>query len=168
MGCYDYVALYNTVFSKPSLTLQEIKTLNFVIDMRSKTSSSFVFLCLFICALHLTSPVFAENDVSFARDTLIVINPFPETNPGYIPHAPGIVPISASYESLLGAVILTFASNLGEIEVEVMNTTTGGYDSGTIDTQFLYATVPITMGSGHYLILFTLPSGQRYKGELDI
>ena len=37
-----------------------------------------------------------------------------------------------------------------------------------IDTQFLYATVPITMGSGHYLILFTLPSGLRYKGELDI
>ena len=37
-----------------------------------------------------------------------------------------------------------------------------------IDTQFLYATVPIIMGPGHYIVLFTLPSGQRYKGEFDI
>ncbi len=81
---------------------------------------------------------------------------------------PTTVPISASYEAMLSTLFLTFTSNLGEIEVEVMNTTTGGYDSGTIDTQFLYATVPITMGPGHYIILFTLPSGQRYKGEFDI
>ena len=79
-----------------------------------------------------------------------------------------IVPISASYERLISSVILAFNSNLGEIEVEVVNTTTGGYDAGTIDTRLLYATVPITMGPGHYLIIFTLPSGRQYKGEFDI
>ena len=66
---------------------------------------------------------------------------------------------------MLSSVLLTFTSNLGEIEVEVMNTTTGDYISEMIDTQFLSATVPITMGPGHYLILFTLPSGRQYKGE---
>lgn len=136
--------------------------------MRAKTSSCFVFLCLFLCAFHLTTPVFAERDLSFARDTLIVINPFPEPNPGYIPHAPGIVPISASYDSMLGVVVLTFSSNLGEIEVEVLNTISGYYDSGFIDTQYLSAVIPISGGPGHYIILFTLPSGQRYKGEFDI
>ena len=69
---------------------------------------------------------------------------------------------------MLSMVFLTFTFNLGEIEVEVMNATTGGYDTGTIDSQFLFATVPITLGPGHYFILFTLPSGRQYKGEFDI
>ena len=106
--------------------------------------------------------------VSFNQaDSTIIIIPFPIHNPTP-PKAPALIPISASYEAMLSTLFLTFTSNLGEIEVEVLNTTSGGYDSGTVDTQFLYATVPITMGPGHYLILFTLPSGQRYKGELDI
>ena len=101
-------------------------------------------------------------------DTVITILPFPSPTDPPIPRSPSVVPINASYESMISSVILTFSYNLGEIEVEVLNTTSGGYDSGTVGTQFLYATVPITMGPGHYLILFTLPSGQRYKGELDI
>ena len=101
-------------------------------------------------------------------DSVIFIEPFPGSNPGSGPRIPAFIPISASFDASLSTLFLTFTSNLGEIEVEVMNTTTGGYDSDTVDTQFLYAAVPITMGPGHYLILFTLPSGQRYKGELDI
>ena len=69
---------------------------------------------------------------------------------------------------MLSSVLLTFSSNLGEIEVEVMNTTTGGYDSGVVDSQFLSAVIPITGGSGHYLITFTLPSGRKYGGEFDV
>ena len=108
----------------------------------------------------------AEEVAKCCKDSIINVLPFPNPNPNN-PRSPALVPISASYEAMISTVFLTFTSNLGEIEVEVMNTTTGGYDSGTIDTQFLYATVPITMGSGHYIVLFTLPSGQRYKGELD-
>ncbi len=100
-------------------------------------------------------------------DSIIVISPIPELDSGsHGPRAPMVVPISASYDSMLSSVILSFTSNLGEIKVEVLNTTTGGYDSGMIDTQFLYATIPITMGPGHYVLLFTLPSGQRYRGSL--
>ncbi len=53
-------------------------------------------------------------------------------------------------------IILYFSSNLGEIEVEA------------IDTQFLSAIVPVTSGPGHYIITFTLPSGQQYQGEFDV
>lgn len=107
--------------------------------------------------------------ISELEDTVvvIVIDPLPGLNPGHGPKSPSVVPISANYDSMLSSVILYFTSNLGEIEVEVVNTTTGGYDAGTIDTQLLYATVPITMGPGHYLIIFTLPSGRQYKGEFD-
>ncbi|MBR1927031.1 MAG: hypothetical protein IJ840_04685 [Bacteroidales bacterium] len=38
----------------------------------------------------------------------------------------------------------------------------------TADTRYLSATIPITMGSGHYVLLFTLPSGKRYIGEFDV
>ena len=107
--------------------------------------------------------------ISELEDTVvvIVIDPLPGLNPGHGPKSPPVVPISANYDSMLSSVILYFTSNLGEIEVEVVNTTTGGYDAGTINTQLLYETVPITMGPGHYLIIFTLPSGRQYKGEFD-
>ena len=123
------------------------------------------------CALLLLLGI-VPNPSSWAMkttcDTVVVIEPYPGSNPDpERPRMPAFIPISASYEAVLSTVFLTFTSNLGEIEVEVMNTTSGGYDSGTIDSQFLSATFPITMGPGHYLILFTLPSGQRYKGELD-
>ena len=100
-------------------------------------------------------------------DSIIVLDPFPI--PGNdIPRSPTVVPISASYEPLLSSVLLTFTSNLGEIEVEITNTTSGGYVSGTIDTQYLSSMIPISMGSGHYILLFTLPSGRQYIGEFDI
>ena len=101
-------------------------------------------------------------------DSIIIIDPLPEIHPGTGPRAPALVPISVSLESLISTLFMTFTSNLGEIEVEVLNTTTGGYFSDFVDTQFLYATIPIIMGPGHYILLFTLPSGQRYKGEFDL
>ena len=41
-------------------------------------------------------------------------------------------------------------------------------NSVIVISPILSATVPLTLGPGHYLILFTLPSGRQYKGELDI
>ena len=123
------------------------------------------------CVLALTTiagNAAASETLASCKDSSIVITPIGDQGgDGHGVRLPAQIPISASYEAMLSTVFLTFSHNLGEIEVEVMNTTTGGYDSGTTDTQYLYATVPITMGPGHYIILFTLPSGQRYKGELD-
>ena len=127
---------------------------------------------LFCCAFALIAiagNATASETLSSSKDSSIVITPIGDQGgDGHGVRLPVQIPISASYEAMLSTVFLTFTSNLGEIEVEVMNTTSGGYDSGTIDSQFLSATVPITMGPGHYIILFTLPSGQRYKGELDV
>lgn len=99
-------------------------------------------------------------------DSSIVITPLPLPNPN-IPKAPTQLPISAYYEPSIPAVYLSFVSNLGEIEVEVLNSTTGGFCSAFIDTRYLYAVIPITFGPGHYIITFTLPSGQQYQGEFN-
>lgn len=70
------------------------------------------------------------------------------------------------FSIILSLIILSGLSN--EIEVEITNTTSGGYASGTIDTQYLSSMIPISMGPGHYILLFTLPSGRQYMGELDV
>lgn len=130
------------------------------------------FLLLVIEILFLTTlcseTVYATEPLPCLEDTVIIIRPNPEIDPGGRPRSEVFVPISASYDSMLSSVILYFSSNLGEIEVEVLNSTTGGYDFGIIDTQFLSATIPISFGPGHYIIIFTLPSGQRYRGEFDV
>ena len=113
-----------------------------------------------------SNDIIAKDNIAQA-DSVIVINPFPL--PGNdIPRSPELVPISASYDSFFGAVILSFSSNLGEIEVEVLNTTNGYYDSGHIQTWPLSAIIPISGGPGHYIITFTLPSWQQYQGEFDV
>ena len=127
-----------------------------------------VILLGMVISLFFSPEITATSVSRSSRDSIIVISPVgdPGTD-GNGPRSPAIVPISASYEPLLSSVFLTFTSNLGEIEIEVINTTIGGYFSAFVDTQFLYATVPITMGPGHYMLLFTLPSGRQYKGEFD-
>ena len=128
-------------------------------------------LITILSALLLLFLLFPNSSLAMtsAADTVIVIEPYPGSNPDPEgPRQPLSVPISASYESLLSSILLTFTSNLGEIEVEVLNTISGYYDSGFIDTQYLSAVIPISGGPGHYIILFTLPSGQQYKGEFDI
>ena len=131
------------------------------------------FLLILIVGIGLM-PSFTFPASSFARegivsdgDTTIIINPFPEIDPGGRPRSTVVVPISASYISMMTSVVLSFTSNLGEIEVEVLNTITGYYDSGFIVTWPLSAIIPISGGPGHYIITFILPSGQQYQGEFE-
>lgn len=119
--------------------------------------------------------IFVNNSISLAKDSIrsmadssIVISPIPGNNPHPpIPRSPSIVPISASYEASTASVILYFSHNLGEIEIEVLNTITGYYNYSVVDTLNMSAIISLNGGSGHYVIIFTLPSGQQYIGELD-
>ena len=126
-------------------------------------------LFVIVSVLFVPFKVRSENVRISSSDTVIVINPIPEQGPEPNgPRSPALIPISAYYDSSMSSVLLSFRSNLGEIEVEVLNSTTGGYSSLSADTQFLYAVIPITLGSGHYIITFTLPSGRQYGGEFDV
>ena len=104
---------------------------------------------------------------TFCADSVITIIPFPVLNPTP-PKAPVLVPISASYESSLNSVILWFSHDLGELEVEVLNTISGYYSSAFVDTQFLSSVIPISGGPGHYTITFTLTTGQQLCGEFNV
>lgn len=128
----------------------------------------FVYLLIsVIFFISLENNTYAFPVTVFSADSTITIIPFPISNPTP-PKAPAIVPIFASYESMLTSLILAFSHDLGEIEVEVLNTISGYYNYGFVDTQFLSAVIPISGGPGHYIITFTLLSGQQYRGEFDI
>lgn len=124
---------------------------------------------LSILVITFSLPALAKNEIRVSvADTSIVVDPLPGVDPDLIPRSSVMVPISADYEPFLSSVILSFSDYLGVIEVEVFNTSNGYYDSGFINTLFLSAVIPICGGPGHYIITFTLPSGQRYGGEFDV
>lgn len=110
-----------------------------------------------------------SNAMPCSGDSLIVLLPIPGENPG--PNGPkstSLVPITTYVNSSLSTIFFSFSHDLGEIEIDVLNTTTCGFVSEIIDSHFLSAILPITMGSGHYTITLSLPSGQQYLGEFDI
>ena len=124
-----------------------------------------IFILTFAFSFQIEST--AKDSFVACSDSTIVINPLPLPNANP-PKAPAQTPISASYNSTTTSVALFFIRNLGEIEVEVLNSTTGGFCSDFIDTQYLYAISPITLGPGHYIITFTLPSGQQFQGDFYV
>lgn len=135
--------------------------------MLNKQLLVFILLCAIPCSLGAMER-FSVEEPSFCSDTSIVIDPLPGVSPVTGPRSKVMIPIAASYDSATFSVYLSFKSNIGEIEVEVLNSTTGSYTSAFVDTQFLYSVIPITLGSGHYIITFTLSSGQQYQGTFDV
>lgn len=133
--------------------------------LRHKSIIVSISMLVFLVGFQTTSN--AKSTALFSSDSTIVINPLPLPNP-YPPKAPIQVPISANYQSSTSSVLLWFSYNLGEIEVEVLNSTTGGRFTSIVDTQFLYAIIPVNLGPGHYIITFTLPSGQQFQGDFFV
>ena len=151
-------------YEEISRTLQQTTLLSMI----NKHSLVVLLLCFIQCSLFSKETTLFIEDLICCSDTAIVIDPLPGVSPVTGPRSPALIPIVAYYDSSVSSVLLSFKSNLGVIEVEVLNSTTGGYSSIFVDTQFLYSVIPITLGSGHYIIIFTLPSGQQYQGEFDI
>lgn len=151
-------------YEEISRTLQQTTLLSMI----NKHSLVVLLLCFIQCSLLSKETTLFIEDLICCSDTAIVIDPLPGVSPVTGPRSPALIPISAYYDSSLSSVLLSFRSNLGEIEVEVLNSSTGGYSSTFVDTQFLYSVIPITLGSGHYIITFTLSSGQQYQGEFNV
>ena len=151
-------------YEEISRTLQQTTLLSMI----NKHSLVVLLLCFIQCSLFSKETTLFIEDLICCSDTAIVIDPLPGVSPVTGPRSPALIPIVAYYDSSVSSVLLSFRSNLGEIEVEVLNSSTGGYSSTFVDTQFLYSAIPITLGSGHYIITFTLLSGQQYQGEFNV
>lgn len=76
------------------------------------------------------------------------------------------LPIECCYMGMMDLILTTFSSDLGEVTLEVINTSTGEiscdiFDSG-MTPQYL---LPIPGNSGYYTITYITESGDIYEGS---
>lgn len=79
------------------------------------------------------------------------------------------LPIECCYMGMMDLILTTFSSDLGEVTLEVINTSTGEiscdiFDSG-MTPQYL---LPIPGNSGYYTITYITESGDIYEGSFTL
>lgn len=79
------------------------------------------------------------------------------------------LPIDCYYAAFLSIIQTNVSDNLGEITIEVLNTTTGEYIYDTFDSAVTQQHIlNITGSSGFYTITYTTESGETYLGTLEL
>lgn len=79
------------------------------------------------------------------------------------------IPIESCYMGMMNLIQSTFSGDLGEVTLEVINTSTGEISCETFDSGVTPQTLlPISGDSGYYTITYTTESGDIYEGELTI
>lgn len=79
------------------------------------------------------------------------------------------IPIESCYMGMMNFIQTTFSEDLGEVTLEVINTSTGEICSETFDSGVTLQThLPISGDSGYYIITYTTESGDIYEGVLTI
>ncbi|MCM1502221.1 MAG: DUF3244 domain-containing protein [Bacteroidales bacterium] len=96
----------------------------------------------------------------------IIIKPNDEKYHGH--RAPEKIPIVAYYDSFLNGIAITFTRDLGNIEVNVTNHTTGEYLEGTMNAAAGVTMLPISGDEGYYTLTFTLSGGKVYEGKFEL
>ena len=77
------------------------------------------------------------------------------------------LPIESCYMGMMNLIQSTFSRDLGEVVLEVINTSTGEIICETFDSGVTPQTLlPISGDSGYYIITYTTESGDIYEGTL--
>lgn len=79
------------------------------------------------------------------------------------------LPVECCYMGMMNLILTTFSSDLGEVTLEVINTSTGEisydiFDSGMTPQSVL----PISGNSGYYTITYITETGDIYEGTLTL
>ena len=77
------------------------------------------------------------------------------------------LPIECCYMGMMNLIQSTFSKDLGDVTLEVINTSTGEISCETFDSGVTPQTLlPISGDSGYYTITYTTESGDIYEGTL--
>lgn len=128
-----------------------------------------MFLAAVFMAIVSVVPVFADGkgDGGQRKDQDIAIK---VTIPGEASkhRVPARIPMEVSYVSFMSALKITFLNDLGSMDVNVTNHTTGEYISGTMNAVAGVTMLPISGTEGFYTITLTLPGGREYTGDFEL
>ena len=129
-----------------------------------------MFLTAVFMAIVSVAPVFADGkgDGGQKKDQDITIRLGTQKDSEKRHHAPARIPMEVSYVSFMSALKITFLNDLGNMDVNVTNHTTGEYISGTMNAAAGVTMLPISGTEGFYTITFTLPGGREYTGDFEL
>ncbi|MCM1176499.1 MAG: DUF3244 domain-containing protein [Clostridium sp.] len=130
---------------------------------------SVLFFVAIVMAFVSACPVFADgrNDGEKKSDKDIIIR-IGDKKGGGRHHAPARIPMEVSYMSFVSALRITFLNDLGNVEVNMTNNSTGEYIEGTVNASAGVTMLPISSDDGFYTITFTLSGGTTYYGEFEL
>ena len=128
-----------------------------------KTSISSIALLLVLFISFTLSAALPPDD-----GTVIIIKPASESETTAPNRSSEAIPISAYFDGFTSTVFVAFSSNLGEVEMVIVNLLTGETQYEEIDAYLAPAVIPISGTEGMYSIVFTLLDGTEYMGEFEI
>ena len=80
-----------------------------------------------------------------------------------------LYPVESCYMGMMNLIQTTFSRDLGEVTLEVINTSTGEISCETFDSGVTPQTLlPISGDSGYYTITYTTESGDIYEGYFTL
>ena len=79
------------------------------------------------------------------------------------------LPVECCYMGMMNLILTTFSSDLGEVTLEVINTSTGEISHDIFDSGMTPQSVlPISGNSGYYTITCITETGDIYEGSFEI
>lgn len=123
-------------------------------------------ILMFVLAAFMLAVSFQNLYAVHDRDPEIIILPanYPETP---IPNR-NLVPITAYYNETLSSIIVSFNSDIGNVEMTITNQATGEIMGETINAFLNPVVVPLFNSTGVYSIVFELSNGEIFSGELEL
>lgn len=124
-------------------------------------------IILFFLAVFLPLSVFivnADEKKQRSKIPLKPVNNYQDNNRSLTQY-----PIECCYMGMMNLIQTTFSTNLGDVALEVINTSTGEICYGTFNsTATTQAFLPISGTPGFYTITYTTQSGDIYEGTLTL
>lgn len=77
---------------------------------------------------------------------------------------PSLIPIDASYHSLLSFIEVVFLSDIGDVDIVITNLSSGTEINYNVSSSIGSANLPIVQTTGYYSITFTSSGGNMYVG----
>ena len=92
---------------------------------------------------------------------------FPTPPPGDGNRSPSIVPISGYYDTLAGAIVISFSSPCGQVGLRFDNMTNGDYYETSVNGSGTVI-LPFSFSPGLWRITFSLADGSVLHGEFSV
>lgn len=123
-----------------------------------------IVLFLILLSISSHSLVFANGDEHYIPITYLDV----DVEKGTTHRSPTQIPIQAFYSSSSSTVYFYFLQNMGDVEVMILNSTTGELFEYDINSQTQFARCGITGSIGKYHLVIIVPHGADYGGEFAI